>query len=133
MDLPGAQGPQGHGGQPLVRGDLLAVQGPGLAQGGQVVGGAAGPDEGVAAPEVEAEPGGGQVGLHDVEPHGDLGQLHGGGVEVHAVDPVQGDPRLDAAPLGGQPVGVDRLPELLLPALQVGLGELVDGLVGEGP
>ena len=98
----------------------------------QVVDGAARPDKGVTAFEMQAEPGRRHTRLHDVEPHGDLRKLHGGGVEIHPVDPVQGDPGLHLTTLAGQVLGLNPLLHLTLAALQVGVGQLIDGLVGEG-
>ena len=64
-----------------------------LGQGVRRVQAAACADEGVAADQVQAEPGGLQAAVHDVEPDRDLGQLDGGLVEVDAVAVVQGDVR----------------------------------------
>ena len=62
-----------------------------LGQLGRRVHRAAGADQRVAAAQVQAEPRGLQAGDHGVEPQRDLGQLDGGGVEVDAVDLVQGE------------------------------------------
>ena len=98
----------------------------------QVVDGAARPDKGVTAFEMQPEPGRRHTRLHDVQPHGDLRKLHSGGVEIHPVDPVQGDPGLHLTTLAGQVLGLNPLSHLTLAALQVGVGQLIDGLVGKG-
>ena len=72
-----------------------------------------------------------EPGHHRVQPERDLGQFHGGGVEVHPVDLVQRDRRLDPLQFGRVLVRVDPLAEFGLAAAQVLLGELPDGLDGE--
>ena len=56
---------------------------------------------------------------HGVEPQRDLGELDGGGVEVDAVDLVQGEVGLHLLQLARVLVGVDALAELVLAALEV--------------
>ena len=88
-------------------------------------------DEGVAADQVQAEPGGLQAAVHDVEPDRDLGQLDGGLVEVDAVAVVQGDVGLDLLQVEGALVRFEAVAGLFLAQPQVLGGELVDGLVEE--
>ena len=74
-------------------------------------------DEGVAADQVQAEPGGLQATVHDAEPDRDFGELDGGLVEVHAVAVVPGDVGLDPLPGGGAGVlGSSRVGRSLPPA-----------------
>ena len=95
---------------------------------------AAGADQRVAAAQVQAEPGRLQPGDHGVQPERDLGELDGGGVEVDAVDLVQGDVRLDPLQFGaGTPRGRSSAPSSSWRRRQVLLGELADGLDGERP
>ena len=70
--------------------------------------------------------------MHAVEPQAHLGQLDGGGVEVHAVALVDGEMSLGLLQLKLVLVGVDRLAELVLCGLEVTRSQLVDGLVEEG-
>ena len=81
--------------------------------------GAAGADQGVAAAQVQAEPGGLQALAHGVEPQRDLGQFDGGGVEVDAVDLVQREVGLDLLQPPRVVVGVDPVAELVLALREV--------------
>ena len=90
--------------------------------------GPSGPDEGVAAAQVEPEPGCVEPLDHRVEPQRDLGELDRGGVEVDPVDVVEGEVGLRLLQAPGVVVGVDALAELALPAVEVLLGELAHRL-----
>ena len=92
---------------------------------------AAGADQGVAADQVQAEPGGLEAAVHDVEPDRDLGELDGGLVQVDAVAVVQGDVGLDLLQGEGALVRFEAIVGLFLAQPQVQGGELVDGLVEE--
>ena len=93
--------------------------------------GSPGADQGVAAPQVQAEPRRLQARDHRVQPEGDLGQFDGGGVEVYPVHLVQRDGGLDPLQFSRVRVWVDPLPKFGLAAAQVLLGKLPDGLDGE--
>ena len=86
------------------------------------------PDQRVAAPQVQAEPGRGQALRHGCEPQRDLGELDRGRVQVDAVHVVQREVGLDALQLGLELLRRDLFAQLLLAAGQVLLGELPDRL-----
>lgn len=96
------------------------------------IGFAAGADEGVAAGELEAEPGDEGRFVDGVEPKGNLGEFNGGGVEIDAEDVVVGEEHFHPLPFAGVVLVGDGLAEFSLLFPQVGFGELVDGFVEEG-
>ena len=91
-----------------------------------------GADERVAADQLGAEPGHKGALVDGVQPQGDLGQFHRGGVEVHAVDVVVGEEHLHLLQFPGIVLVGQGLAGFLLFAVQVGAGQLVDRLVEEG-
>ena len=129
------------GGQPVGEGAIggwlhvaLAGFGPrAVLQLAHLPGGTPGADQAVAPPQLKAQPRRLQAGVHGVEPQADLGQLDGGGVEVHPVALVQREVGLYLLEFAEVGVGVEGLPQLGLAALQVLGGQLVDRLVEERP
>jgi len=107
----------GWGGQPALVVDL-----------GAGVDGVTGADQGVAAAQVQPEPGGLQAGDHGVQPQRDFGELDRGGVQVHPVDLVKGDRGLHSLQFQRVGVRVDPPAQLGLAAGEVLLGELPDRL-----
>jgi hypothetical protein len=96
-------------------------------------GGTPGADQAVAPAQLKAQPRRLQARVHGVEPQADLGQLDGGGVEIHPVALVQREVGLHLLEFAQIPVGVERFAQLGLAALQVLGGQLVDRLVEERP
>ena len=93
---------------------------------------AAGAYQAVAGGEAQAEPGALAGLVEGGKPEGDLGELDGGGVQVHAVAVVGGEAGLHPGLLALVVLGRDGLGPLLLPGLEVGVGQLVHGLDEEG-
>ena len=102
---------------------------------------AAGTDEAVAGEELVAEPRDagwlgwfavlGGFAIDGIEPDAHLGQLGGDGVQVHAEGVAVGDIHPDLLECGGVLIVRDAAAQLGLLALQIRLGELIDGLVDE--
>ncbi len=90
------------------------------------------PHQRVAAVQLVAEPRHEAVAADGVQPQRHLSQLHGYGVEVHAVHVAVGDVHLHALQLVVALLGRHRAAQLGLAQAQVGLGQLADGLVQEG-
>ena len=90
------------------------------------------PNQGVAVDQLGAEPGHVTAGENGVQPQRHLGKFHGHGVEVDAVHVAVGDVHFDLLQLRKALVVGNQFPALLLFALQISLGQLVDRFVQKG-
>ncbi|MCY1009721.1 hypothetical protein OV079_29985 [Nannocystis pusilla] len=91
-----------------------------------------GADQAVAHGDPQSQLRRDRAGVEDIQPQRDLAELGGLRVEVDAVAVVDREVVLHPLALVGVLLGGDRAAELGLLALEVGVGELIDGLVEEG-